>query len=378
MKRGITAAFLGVLLAAPFTTACSDNNTAEYDKEIAVDDTTSTTAEDTNDETVEATTKRSEKKPSKMADISADIGEPEAVNSDNRSQVLFVMDDGSYVYPMFKSGTDAPEKVYVRDDGKGKTEELKLPENSLVYYSDGKKMYYYSPDEGLCEYDGGKSKPLNKETKTDDGYIPEREAFLFTEDEIFFAASDEKGTVIKSMDYSGELSDASYPIDRVNARIIGLAEIDGDMCMLCGYSVGTSETITAVGSNGSMDDISSGNNAYISGDYIYYTRLAELYRKPISGGDEEKVTEEKCADYCFFGDDIIFADATDVYSLDKNGKAKKIFGADKLTKCDYISRVCSVGDKLFVSGGSAAFWSCIAEIDKDGKLVKEYQNGIER
>ena len=288
------------------------------------------------------------------------------------------MDDGSYIYPMFKNGTDAPEKVYVRDDGKGKTEELKLPKNSLVYYSDGKKLYYYSPDEGLCEYDDGKSKLLNKETKTNDGYIPEREEYFFTEDEIFFAVSDENGTVIKSMDYSGDLSDVSYPIDRVNACIIGLAEIDGSTCMLCGYSVGTSETITAVGSNGSTDDISSGNNAYISGDYIYYTRLAELYRKPISGGDEEKVTEEKCADYCFFGDDIIFADATDVYSLDKNGKAKKIFGADKLTKCDYISRVCAVGDKLFVSGGSAAFWSCIAEIDKDGKLVREYQNGIER
>lgn len=378
MKGRITAAFMGALLTTPFITACSDNNSKNYDNEAATENT-SETSETTTEITTEkaTTTVKTDKKNEKKDDIFSGLEVETKVSMQNRSQVLFVMDDGSYVYPMFKNGSDGPVTTYVISK-KGEPKELNIPENSAVYYSDGKKLYYYSPDDGLCEYNDGKSSALNKETKTQDGTIPLRESYLFTDDAIYFALTDDKGTKIRSMDYSGKLSDETYSIDKKNATIIGIAEMDGDDCMLCGYSYGTSEIIAAIGSDGSIEEVSSGTNAYISEDNIYYIRLAQLYRKPLVGGNEVKVSEERCADYCFIGDKLYISYATDVYSLDKNGKAKKIFGVDKLTKCACISHISSVGDKLFVNGVEGAFWSCIAEIDKDGKLIKEYQNGIER
>ncbi len=384
MKRRITAAFMGALLTAPCITACSDNNSKNYDTEADTENTSEvqeiTTAEETAETTTEkvTTTEKSDKKNDQKEDIFSGIDVETEVSRQNRQQVVFVMDDGSYIYPTFKNGSDGPVTSYVVSSKKGEPKELKLPENSIVYYSDGKKLYYYAPDEGLCEYNDGKTSALNKATKTENGSVPLRESYLFTDDMIYFAQSDDEGTEIKSMDYSGKLSDESYSIDKKNATIIGIAEMDGDNCMLCSYSYGTSEMIAAIGSDGSIDEVSSGTNAYISEDNIYYIRLAQLYCKPLVGGNEVKVTEERCADYCFIGDKMYLSYATDVYSLDKDGKAKKIFSVDKLTKCACISRISSVGDKLFVNGVEGAFWSCIAEIDENGKLIKEYQNGIER
>lgn len=380
MKRRITAAFMGALLTAPCITACSDNNSKKYDNEADTENTSEiqeiTETEEAAETTAEevTTTAKSDKKEEIFSGLEVET----EVGKQNRSQVIFVMDDGSYVYPTFKNGSDRPVTTYVMNGKKGEPKELKLPENSLVYYSDGKKLYYYSPDEGLCEYNDGKSTLLNKATKAADGEIPLRESFFFTDDMIYFAQSDDKGTEIKSMDYSGKLSDETYSIDKKNATIIGIAEMDGDNCMLCGYSYGTSEMIAAIGSDGSIEEVSSGTNAYISKDNIYYIRLAQLYRKPLAGGNEVSVTDERCSDYCFIGDKLYFSYATDVYSMDKNGEAKKIFSVDKLTKCACISHISSVGDKLFINGVEGAFWSCIAETDENGKLIKEYQNGIER
>ena len=362
MKHRVTAAFVGALIAAPCITACSDNTSQETEE---------TTTEKA------TTTAKAAKKTDKNEVAFTDLGVQTEVNPQNRFQVLFVMDDGSYVYPMAKNVSDSPVVTYVCNKN-DKTEELKLPENSVVYYSDGKKLYYYSPDEGLCEYNDGKSTALNKATKNENGDIPERDSFLFTKDNIYFASTDDEGTEIRSMDYSGKLTDSSYFIDKKNARLVGIADMDGGTNMVCGYSIGTSEVIVIVASDGSSEEISSGSNAYISGDDVYYIRLAQLYRKPLGGGDEVRVTDEKCVDYCFSGDKLFFADAANVYALDKDGKAKKIFSVDKMTKCGCISHISSVGDKLFVKGVEAAFWSCIAEIDRDGKLIKEYQNGIER
>ena len=377
MKRRVTAAFVGALIAAPCITACSDNNSQETDTETTTEYTTET--QETEETTTEkaTTTAKAAKKTDKKEVAFTDLGVQTEVNPQNRFQVLFVMDDGSYVYPMAKNVSDSPVVTYVCNKN-DKTEELKLPENSVVYYSDGKKLYYYSPDEGLCEYNDGKSTALNKATKNENGDIPERDSFLFTKDNIYFASTDDEGTEIRSMDYSGKLTDSSYFIDKKNARLVGIADMDGGTNMVCGYSIGTSEVIVIVASDGSSEEISSGSNAYISGDDVYYIRLAQLYRKPLGGGDEVRVTDEKCVDYCFSGDKLFFADATNVYASDKDGKAKKIFSVDKMTKCGCISHISSVGDKLFVKGVEAAFWSCIAEIDRDGKLIKEYQNGIER
>ena len=61
------------------------------------------------------------------------------------------MDSGDCVYSAFKDTSDGPEEVYFRGGKNGKAEELKLPEGSVVLYSDGKKLYYCSPADGICE-----------------------------------------------------------------------------------------------------------------------------------------------------------------------------------------------------------------------------------
>ena len=185
MKYRVFSAVLGAVLAAASLSACSDHNTSDYEENAPAptEKTVSETETATEAETTEPVTKNDKKKSS-----SADKNSPSEEAVLNRQTILFTMDNGDYVYSAFVNETDGPKEVYVRDSRKGKAEELKLPESSLVMYSDGEKLYYYSPNEGLCEYDDGKSTLISKETKSEDE-IPLRENFYFTEDKIYFAVS---------------------------------------------------------------------------------------------------------------------------------------------------------------------------------------------
>ena len=370
MKYRVFSDVLGAVLAAASLSACSDHNTSDYEETTTAptEETISETEVTTEAETTEPVTNNDKKKNS-----SAHKNSPSEEAVLNRQTILFTMDNGDYVYSAFVNETDGLKEVYVRDSRKGKAEELKLPESSLVMYSDGEKLYYYSPNEGLCEYDDGKSSLISKETKSEDE-IPLRESFYFTEDTIYFAVSNDDGTEIKSVDYSGKLSDEVYTTEHRNAKIVGTY----DDKLVCSYSIGTNEYICIFDGKKAPTEQKIGRYPFISGDMLYYTELNKLSCMPLDGGEAETVVDEKCTDYCFYNGKLIYTDGTAVFEADGKGSGSPLLDAKDLNKCDYISNISVSGGKLFVCGGSGAYWKCISETDEDGKVAEEIYAGVER
>lgn len=348
---------MGSLVIVSALSACSNHNTSDYEENVpaAAEDIT---AEDNGTETV----------PVKAADTNA-YSEKECVA--NRPQILFAMDNGDYVYSANKDSSDGPVEVYIRDDHKGKTEELDIPEKSEILYSDGEKLYYYSPDDGLCEYDNGSSTPLNKETKSEN--TMNRENFFFTGDSIYFAVSNDNGTEIRSMDYSGKLSDTVYSTERRNACIAGF--YNGKL--ICSYDVGTNGYICIFDSEKSSTELKTGSKPYIIGDKVYFIDFNNLCCMPLGGGEKEKISEERCIDFCLYNDKLIFTDGSSVFSAE-NGTSDIILEAGKLNKCNFISALGITDGKLFVCGSSGSFWKSIAETDENGKIIEEISAGFER
>ena len=361
MKYRFFAAFMGTLVIASALSACSNHNTSDYEKnDVSAEDDT---APETADTEAEETT---------VPVISTDTGVPSEECAANRPQLLFAMDNGDCIYAAYKDGDDCPEEVYLRSDKKGKTEELALPEASEVLYSDGKKLYYYSPDDGICEYSSGKSTPLNKETKSQDS-VPPRQSFYFTDDSIYFAVSGDNGTEIKSVDYSGKLSDKVYSTERRNARIVGFYNDK----LVCSYDVGTNGYICTFDSEKSSTELKTGSSPYIVGNKVYFIDFNSLCCEPLDGGEKESVSDERCTDFCFYGDKLIFTDGTDLFTAE-NGKTEKLIEASDLKSCNYISGLGITDDKLYVCGGSGSFWKSIAEIDDNGKIINEISAGVDR
>ena len=140
MKRRITAAVLGALLAAPFITGCSDHNSGyeEYSGPAAEDISTAVTGS----ETAEPASKS-------RKTAADDFGKPSEVSEMNRPQYVYITDKGAYVYLSGKNGSDGAEDVYILDDRKGRTEELPFPSKSVLLHTDGSRLYYYAPDKGM-------------------------------------------------------------------------------------------------------------------------------------------------------------------------------------------------------------------------------------
>lgn len=366
MKFRFTAAFLGALIAVPSLSACSNNNS--YEDKAPADEDISAYEEVTEEKSAQPATKSENKKKPV-----SDYGTPSESALINRQQPVFIMDNGDYVYAAEKKEGNDIVQVYVRDDRKGKTEELELPDNSQIFYSDSERLYYYSLEEGLCEYDNGKSKLLNKETVTAD-YVPDRKCFYFTDDTVYFALSEDQETKIKSMDYSGKISDQIYTIEHKNARIIGSYNDEP----VCSYSIGTSEFIRIFESENSFTEIKAGNCPYIVEEQLYFIDLNKLCRIPLDGGEKEIITDERCTDYCFYGENLIYTDGFSVFSVDTKGKSTPLLDAEKLSKCDFISGLGITDNRIFVCGGSGSFWKCIAEIDENGSVLEEILAGTER
>ena len=368
MRHSFIAAVMGALLAAPLISGCSDNNTSyESSSELTSATTAETTAPDEEETTEKASEAESEEISANMADVVS-----------NGNDILYIMDNGDYVYVTEKNDQDGPHEVYVRDNRKGSTEELDLPEHSVVYHCDGEKLYYYSPDEGLCVYDEGKSSLLSKDTKSAD-YVPRRESFYFFDDGILFCCPDGEETEIKIMDYSGKLSQESFHIDHKNARIVGYADIGGKTCLICSYDVGVKEHIIAFdgASSTSYKEIAVGDRPVITGGKLYYIDFNKLYSIPVDGGEPQQVSETPCMKYCFLGDKLIFTDTKSVFSLDSSGE-KEIMDCGDLTECDFIKEIGTADGRLFVRGGSGAFYSCLAETDEKGRIIEEIYSGEKR
>ncbi|EWM53064.1 hypothetical protein RF007C_15750 [Ruminococcus flavefaciens 007c] len=358
----IVAAVLGALLAAPIISGCSDNNTP-YDSEAVISSAEVTTAEKT---TVQPETVASDEKKQNASDF----GAPSEEMLLNNSPLLYIMDNGDYIYSAVKKEGNTHYEVYVRDDRKGRSEELGLPQDSVIFYSDGKKLYYYSPDEGLCVYDNGKSSLLCSETKSEER-IPQRNSFFFAENYIFFTVPGENGTEIRIMDYTGELSEKSFHIDHRNAGIICNADIDGGLCLICSYPKGTDEHIIAFDGSDSYTELAVGYSPLTAGDMLYYIDFNKLYRLPLSGGEPQQLTDTLCKSYCIYDDKLIFTDGKTVFSSDGSSEPKELISYKDLEGCDFIRSVRVTDGRLFVMGGAGAFHICLSELDKDGKITEK-------
>ncbi len=359
MKKAIISAVMGALLAAPLVTGCSDHNSG-YDN----------TAEPVFEASVSEETRPSEEPAvkHKKTDIT-DFGKPSDLSEMNRPQYVYLLDNGSYVYLSGKNGNNGGEDVYILDDRKGHTQELKFPSRSLMLHTDGTRLYYYSPDEGICEYMDGKSKPLNAETAERDYPVPEREEFFFTGDKIYFTCPSDSGTVIKSMDYSGKTDSKEYSLEYKNARIVGVAEVNGKKSLICTYRISINEHIRIFGENGRFTEISSGSSPYIVDDSLYYIKNQCLCRNSLSGNSEETVTDRGCMGFCIYKGKLYYTNAKSVFVMDGDGRAEEILRVSDLDNTDFIEGLCTAGDRLFVSGGSGAFGHSLAEIDENGRIA---------
>ncbi|MBP5578562.1 MAG: hypothetical protein J6X56_03625 [Ruminococcus sp.] len=364
MRKKVITAAAGALIAASLVTACSDHNTDYRSEPEEVTTTEAVTTAETVITTAEPSTK-----PEKV--IPGDLGKPSEEAAMNRPQFVYIMDDGSYVYVSGKNGQNGKEDVYIRDDRKGHTEELSLPAKSMMLYTDGKTLYYYVPGEGVCEYRDGKSKNLSRETAVSENSSREREDFYFTDDSIYFTCPSDSGTVIKSMDYSGKLSDKEYNVEYNNVRIVGTAEVSGKTSLICTYHRSINDFIRIIGDNGVFTDISSGGSPYIVGDRLYYIKDQRLCRNDLSGMAEEILSDKGCKSYCFFGDRLYYANTEAVCAMDRDGRTEKILSAGDLDGTGYIEGVCTVSGRLFVSGGAGAFTHSLAEIDENGKVTEK-------
>ena len=360
MKRRITAAVMGALLAAPLIAGCSDHNSG-------YEDYSGPAAEDISTAVTEAETAEPASGSRKTAPD--DFGKPSEVSEMNRPQYVYLMDNGAYVYLSGKKGQDGAEDVYILDDRKGHTEELSFPSKSVMLHTDGSRLYYYAPDKGIFEYRDGKSKLLSAEAAKRDCPVPEREEFFFTDDTVYFTCSSDSGTVIKSMDYSGKLTDAEYSLEYKNAHIAGIAEINGKKSFLCTYPIGTSEHIRIYGENGRYTDINSGSSPYIVDDSLYYIKNRRLCRNTLTGDNEEYITDAGCIGYCIYNEKLYYTDVKTVFSVGKDGKPEEILRTEDLEGTDFIEGLCTAGGRLFVSGGSGAFGHSLAEIDENGKVT---------
>ncbi len=351
---------MGTLVIASTLSACSNNNTS--------DNTQSSSARGISAEITDTNAEETT-----APEAQYDTNAPSRECAANRHQMLFVMDNGDYIYSANKDGDNVPVEVYIRDDRKGRTEELDLPEYSELLYSAEDKLYYYSPDDGLCVYDDGKSTPLNSETKYTD-VIPPRDTFFFTDDAIYFAVSGDNGTEIKSMDYSGKLSDKVYTSDFRNVRIVGFYKND----LICSYNIGTNGYICIFSSENSSTELKTGDSPYIIGDKVYFIDFNSLCCIPLEGGEKEKVSDERCTDFCFYEDKLVFTDSISVFSAEPDGKSNVLLEANDLTNCNYISGLGITDGKLYICGGSGSFWKSIAETDENGKIVEEISAGVDR
>ena len=356
MNKHIAAAVMGALLAAPLAAACSDHNT-DYD---APSETVTEAAFSSDSEAAAEEPKK---------DSSEEFGKSSAVSEMNRPQCVYITDKGEYVYLSGKNGANGAEDVYILDDRRGNTQELPFPSKSIMLHNDGSRLYYYAPDEGVCEYSGGKSKALSAETAKRDVSVPQRGEFFFTDDEIYFACPSDSGTVIKSMDYTGKLTDRKYELEYKNARIVGIAEVNGRNSLLCTYNIGIREYIRIFDGKGGYTDTDSGSSPCIAGDSLYYIKDSQLCRNTLDGGSEEAVTDRGCISYCFFGDKLYYADTSAVYAADMKGGSEVILKAADLENTDFIESICTADNRLFVSGGKGAFKHSLAEIDEKGSIT---------
>ena len=156
-----------------------------------------------------------------------------------------------------------------------------------------------------------------------------KKAVEFVEKKTGIDLPDEKipsdsGTVIKSMDYSGKTDSKEYSLEYKNARIVGVAEVNGKKSLICTYRISINEHIRIFGENGRFTEISSGSSPYIVDDSLYYIKNQCLCRNSLSGNSEETVTDRGCMGFCIYKGKLYYTNAKSVFVMDGDGRAEEI------------------------------------------------------
>lgn len=313
--------------------------------------------------TVQTTTAPPE---TRAAEFPLDFGEPDRISQENQAGFVHISTDGTYYYPAEKGDRDGPHTVYMHDDRSGNVQELDVPDYSYLYTVKDGVPYLYVPEKGICSFKDGETVPLNEKTVRNDVFVPSREVFCFTDEGVWFPEYAGRCPVFSFVSYDGTLSDKSYsPVKDCDE--LEYLTLYGDSLVFV-YRSGDEDTLAVLEmETGELRSFSIEKNSsgfYISGGWLYYG----LCRTDLVTGETEVLTEGYFSGFCMYGDRLIYADETDVYSLAEDGSSEKLLNVSELDSCNYITDVSTSDGKLFVVGGSGAFWTCIAEISLKGDI----------
>lgn len=293
-----------------------------------------------------------------------ELGEPNKTYYLNRKKTLFSDDSGRYYYS-YKGGRDSAYYVLLHEDADKKCSFVENADDFNAYLYKDNIFYGSYRSYKLCSFKDGKYTELKYEEK-------EISDFYFTEEFIYCLCRNDTGTEILRMRYDG--SDAEQ-VAFINLHIDKYAVHGNNIFYVADYiNYGVYDTETKVNTT-----LEEGGAGVFCGDYMYYISAEHhLFRMNLSDYGCEKICEN-VRTFGFYNDYILYqpyADNTDVdgqiYRLGK-GENIKIFDAGELFENDYyydISVIQAEDEHIFIEISSGPYFSYIAEMDIDGKIIE--------
>jgi hypothetical protein len=280
----------------------------------------------------------------------------------NRDKIIFLREKG-YHYYFEKHKGDGPYRALAFDSGDGKYVEQPITDDFYANFFYGDVLYGYDKNLGIFKYGNEQTIFLNVKTYH----------FYYMQDVIYFSGIDEPA--IYRMDYEGENISLVVKVEEYNAELQGFVVCDGKIWYECisREAPGIPPTNFAVYDLETKEILKfdNGGIGLINNGYMYYTDDdSKLYRLNLETYAIELICDAKIEMFDFSGDFILYATQDTLYKL--NGKEnKKILSANKLGKSDYFWNIQCQNDRIFVLGGSGAFYGYLAEIDINGQIIKK-------
>lgn len=303
-----------------------------------------------------------------MPVTSLDLAEADEWDTNSKRKIYFTADNGSYYY-IEAGGRDSANYVLSFDSGDGNPVQLNNAEDCTWHYFNGKVLYGWKYETGLCRYENGLLTALNERSNT----VDSAEAY-YTKDYIWFYCSDNKSTIFYRMDYNGENTEEAAIIDN-NYRIrdfaiyedkIWFGYIDrksGDYShKFASYDLNTNDIVTY--DNGGIGLINNG--------YMYYTDDENrLLRFSLTDYNCELVIDSPVFSFDFCDEYIIYSWEDSLCRFNGNENTV-IFSADEYFENEYTYEIGSVqceNERIYIDIMSGAFYSYIAELDIYGNNV---------
>jgi len=296
------------------------------------------------------------------------LGEPDEWNFNSRTKEIFLCENGYYYY-FEKGDVDGPHRVLAFDSGDGNRIEQVATDNFTGVFLHDNDIYGYQEDSGVCKYENGVL-TVFPNTQTYNIY--------FSESGIYFSGIDE--SVIYRMDYTGE---NITPIAKLNKHQIEICDfaiykgkiwydyIDREISGMpqknfATYDLETKEVL----------EFDNGRVGLINNSYMYYTDDdSKFYRFNCETYCVEKICDATVEAFDFSGGFILYATEDAVYKLNEK-ENKKILSVNQLGKSDYFLAIQCQNDRIFILSGSGAFYTYLAEIDINGKIIKKIHEDL--